>query len=577
MRTTKFGRPLILSLALIAFLLMTSNAAFASANIVIVNVDGPGEGFNDATPVAPVGGNTGTTLGQQRLNAFQFAANIWGASLDSDVDILVQSSFDPLFCTAGSATLGAAGTLSIFADFTGAELPSTFYHAALSNRLAGVDLLPGPTGTSADDMVAFFNSNLGNAGCLTGVFFYLGLDNNHGANIDLVTVLLHEFGHGLGFANFVTEATGLTLGMDLNDVYSEYTRDLTTGLNWNQMTPAQKVASAINPRRVAWDGLHVSEGVPDVLSLGTPLLRVNSPGSIAGDYLVGAAAFGPPLSSPGVTGAVVAGLDPADGAGPTTFDACSPLTNAAAVNGNIALVNRGTCTFVTKVKNAQNAGAIAVIVADNAAGSPPAGLGGVDPTIVIPSVRITLADGTTIRNTLATDPVNATLGVDLAIRAGADAGGRALVFSPNPVQPGSSISHWDTSAFPNQLMEPAVNADLTHSVDVPQDLTLREMTDIGWFSDFDGVPDGKDHCLGSDTGATVVIQGCNSGVGNANSTLRNGCTVSDEVSACAAASASHDEFLECTAGLTNTLKKSGFITGRQQGQIQACAGRSSLP
>jgi PA domain len=40
----------------------------------------------------------------------------------------------------------------------------------------------------------------------------------------------------------------------------------------------------------------------------------------------------------------------------STTDACSVITNGAAVAGNIAIVDRGTCTFVIKVKNAQNAG-----------------------------------------------------------------------------------------------------------------------------------------------------------------------------------------------------------------------------
>ena len=47
-------------------------AAPSHAGITIVNMDGAGEGFNDPTPAAPVGGNPGTTIGQQRLNRFHF-------------------------------------------------------------------------------------------------------------------------------------------------------------------------------------------------------------------------------------------------------------------------------------------------------------------------------------------------------------------------------------------------------------------------------------------------------------------------------------------------------------------------
>ena len=58
------------------------------------------------------------------------------------------------------------------------------------------------------DISANFNSNLGNVGCLTGTFFYLGLDGNHGANIDFIVTLLHEMGHGLGFQTFTSGSTG---------------------------------------------------------------------------------------------------------------------------------------------------------------------------------------------------------------------------------------------------------------------------------------------------------------------------------------------------------------------------------
>ena len=64
------------ALCAIVSLLLTFPAG--DATITIVNKDPVGVGFNDPTPAAPVGGNAGTTLGQQRLNVFQAAAAIWG-------------------------------------------------------------------------------------------------------------------------------------------------------------------------------------------------------------------------------------------------------------------------------------------------------------------------------------------------------------------------------------------------------------------------------------------------------------------------------------------------------------------
>jgi hypothetical protein len=126
-----------------------------------------------------------------------------------------------------------------------------------------------------------------------------------------------------------------------------------------------------------------------------------------------------------------------------------------------------------------------VIVQDNVAGSPPPGLGGTDPTITIPSGRVTLADGNTIRAALGRrsrtkSGVSATLGLNAAQLAGADSLGRVLMYTPNPFQSGSSVSHYDVSANPNLLMEPAINGDLTHSNVLPQDLTYSLLLDIGW-------------------------------------------------------------------------------------------------
>ena len=116
---------------------------------------------------------------------------------------------------------------------------------------------------------------------------------------------------------------------------------------------------------------------------------VNSPSPIAGNYPSSGAEFGPALTTTGVTGNVILGLDAADTAGPSTTDGCSALTNASVVAGKVALLDRGTCGFVVKVKNAQNAGAIAVIIGNNVSGDP-IPMGGTDNTINISSAMVTL-------------------------------------------------------------------------------------------------------------------------------------------------------------------------------------------
>lgn len=432
------------------------------ATITIVNLDGAGEGFNDPTPVAPVGGNTGTTIGAQRLIVFQTAASIWGGILPSDVTIVVGANFDPLTCTSTSGVLGSAGAATVFRDFPNAPFAQTWYCSALADKFVGVDLNPG-----AQDINARFNSNVGTTGCLDTSPWYYGLDHNHGAGIDLLVVLLHELAHGLGFQTFANLTTGALL-QGLPDVYSLYMLDQTAGLYWPQMNNAQRVSSAVNTFKVLWDGGATKFMAPRTLD-PRPVLKVNSPLAIIMN--VGTASFGPPLSYPGVTGDVVLADD---GTAPTS-DACTALINGAQIAGKIALVDRGACNFTVKVKNAQNAGAIGVIVADNVAGSSPSGMSGTDPTITIPSVRITLADGDTLKAHLG-EGVNATLQVDPTLYAGADAQGRMMLYAPNPPQLGSSISHWDPMASPNLLMEPAINNDLTSSVD----LTRFLFEDIGW-------------------------------------------------------------------------------------------------
>lgn len=468
-------------LALILTLIAAAEVS-AQANIVIFNDDAPGVGFNDTTAVAPVGGNTGTTLGQQRLNAFQAAASIWGATLVSGPTITIRASWQDMSssCTSTSGTLASAGNSgSIWRDFAGA-VSGFWYGNALANAISNTD-----RNGATHEINAQYNLSLGTTNCLQNLQWYYGLDNNHGTNgTDFISVTLHELGHGLGFQTFTNKSTGVQVGSDAQgqggspSIYDRYLFDNTTGKSWPQMTNAERVSSAINTGNLVWVGPQVLADVPNVLS-GTPRLRVNSPAAIAGNYQVGTASFGPGLSPAGTTADVVQALDPADGAGLSTTDGCTVLSNASAVSGKIALVDRGTCTFVQKTKNAQNAGASAVVIVDNVSSPTPLGMSGTDNTIIIPVVSITLANGNTIKGQLS-GGVNATLFADTSTLAGTDASFRPLLHAPNPVEGGSSVSHWDLSLLPNQVMEPNIAGDLLHVVSTPRDLTFSLMKDIGW-------------------------------------------------------------------------------------------------
>jgi hypothetical protein len=253
-----------------------------SATLNIVNGDGAGEGFNDPTAATPEGGNNGTTRGQQRLNLFQFAAGIWGAFLDSSVPIDINSQFNSLApCTTSGGVLGSAGSTSLIRDFTGAEFTGTWYHGALANKQAGFDTVISGTGAEIN---ARFNSDVDN-GCLgAGSRFYYGLNNSTPANrVNLLVVLLHEMGHGLGFSAISVNGSTGALVNGFPDVFLLKMYDRTTGKYWKDMTNAERQASAINNGNVVWDGANVKIASSFVTNGGDSAGRVQlyTPGTLA--------------------------------------------------------------------------------------------------------------------------------------------------------------------------------------------------------------------------------------------------------------------------------------------------------
>jgi len=154
----------------------------------------------------------------------------------------------------------------------------------------------------------------------------------------------------------------------------------------------------INPET----GFLYSVGAGRFSSGGLPnRVIVDAPSSAAGTYQASGAEFGPAPAQDVLTGALMV----VDDGTASPSQGCSPLVGFPA--GAIAIADRGSCNFTVKVLNAQNAGASAVIVVNNAPGSPIT-MGGADPAITIPAVMVSQADGNAIKSGLpATGGVHA--------------------------------------------------------------------------------------------------------------------------------------------------------------------------
>ncbi|PZP28387.1 MAG: peptidase [Roseateles depolymerans] len=465
-----------------------------AATIEIQNRDRPGVGFNDPTPATPVGGNPGRTLGEQRMNVYRYVAGVWERALDSSIKITVSAGWEPLDCNATGAVLGSAMPYNVWYDFPGAPVGGTWYPQALANKISGRSLTDyygqqdDGSGYGNVDIKTQFNINLGATGCLTGTTFYLGLDGQAGNQIDFAITLLHELGHGLGFSLLTTNASTGARFMGMPSIWESFMYDSTLGKTWLAMEDWERSYSAVNPLQLGWTGANVTTAVPSVLTFAMlPALQVSGSGAgaAAGLKQLGLADFGPALTTTPITGSIVRMADQINGTG----QACAPLSsvNAALVSGRIALIDRGGCSFVQKVKNLQLAGAKAVLVADNVV-EPIAGMSGTDPTITIPSVRILKTDGDAIKAALLNrvrgkpaPELQASLSASVTGQyAGTDSAGRPLLYTPAAFSPGSSVSHWDTTLTPNMLMEPFMSSNLTTVLTAPKDLTLPLLKDIGW-------------------------------------------------------------------------------------------------
>lgn len=130
----------------------------------------------------------------------------------------------------------------------------------------------------------------------------------------------------------------------------------------------------------------------------TNILSISAPLSLKGNFGSIESAFSSQnklIKRGSVTGDLVLYKD--DNSGTVNFACMAPVNN---ISGKIAVIVRGgPCSmFISKVKNAQNAGAIAVVVIDN--GNGVVSMGGTDNTITIPAIMISATDGAAIKNAL---------------------------------------------------------------------------------------------------------------------------------------------------------------------------------
>lgn len=133
------------------------------------------------------------------------------------------------------------------------------------------------------------------------------------------------------------------------------------------------------------------------------LLNVLPPSGAAGSYSGVQAGFGPQLTKTPITGRLVLVNSFLSGT-----EGCDSFSNYAALKNNIALIDRGTCTFVEKVQRAQAAGAKAVVIINNTS-SAPFSMGGSNAGISIPSMMISQQIGITLKTAVNSGVVNVSL------------------------------------------------------------------------------------------------------------------------------------------------------------------------
>lgn len=440
---------------------------------IVTQLDG--SGFSDPTPVAAVGGNTGTTLGEQRRVALKYALSRWEARLDSAVPIVLHMTFEDMGCMGSAAVLGATGATNAFGDLNmvGAMKanPKLVYVSALADSLAGYDMQPGEP-----DIDMHFNSAVdGTCRDELGGFYY-GLDGKSGDDgDDFVQVILHEFAHGIGITSLWDPDNGQWAADSTPDSYSAHVRDLDLGKSWIDLTAAERISSSTNVRRVVWDGAEATRLVPALFAPGEPTLRT-TPVLTNFTGFVADTDFAKMMP---VSAQVVVQSD------------CSAMQ---AVSGSIVmLAPRSPCSLKQALQAVSGAGAVGLLLPSPQPFDAPAlpiDEAGAVPVLPFPVLTLPTPDARSVVTATQSAPLQATLEMNANRRSGADDDQHALLFISRPYSSGSSIAHLEALVRPNQLMEPYAST-VTHDLE----FTVAMLKDTGWSARCgDGSKDPGEEC-----------------------------------------------------------------------------------
>ncbi|MCE2732591.1 MAG: zinc-dependent metalloprotease [Flammeovirgaceae bacterium] len=152
--------------------------------------------------------------------AFQKAVDIWETLIISPVTINVVANWEPL----GSGVLGSATAGTFHANFDGAQQLNVFYPAALAEKMAGKEL------NDASDPDIFANFNSSNSAWSYNLDETVSTPGRY----SLVTVVLHELGHGLGFLDsYSVSGSNGSVGLQGTSVPVPYDLALETGFGAN--------------------------------------------------------------------------------------------------------------------------------------------------------------------------------------------------------------------------------------------------------------------------------------------------------------------------------------------------------